>query len=166
MKAQEPENGKVEIPFIGPEQSAGERSEPERSGGPMNGAPDPEVSDRPRRRRFTAEYKRGIVREAARCTKSGEIGVLLRRKGLYSSHLADWRREFEKGGTSALAPKKRGRTAKEADPAEKRVEDLERENRRLTERLRQAEVIIDVQKKVSQMLGISLPTSDDERRGS
>lgn len=166
MKAQEPGNGKVEIPLIGPQQSAGERSEPERSGGTMSVALDPEVSDRPRRRRFNAEYKRGIVRAAAQCTRPGEIGILLRREGLYSSHLADWRREFEKGGTSALSPKKRGRKAKEADPAEKRALQLERENRRLTERLRQAEIIIDVQKKVSQMLGISLPTPDDERSGS
>ena len=123
----------------------------------MSGPPDPEVSDRPRRRRFNADYKRGIVRAAERCTKPGEIGILLRREGLYSSHLADWRRELflpqsaadpvgrlarqkwggrrngartlrrEKGGTSALSPKKRGRKAKEADPAEKRALQLFRE---------------------------------------
>ena len=125
-------------------------------------APDPEVSDKARRRRFTAEYKHSIVRRAALCGP-GEIGALLRREGLYSSHLGKWRKQFERGGAVALAPKKRGPKAEAVNPLAKRVEQLEREKRVLAERLRKAEIIIDVQKKVSEILGIPLRTPDGER---
>jgi len=165
-------NGKAGQSPIGPQRSGGERSEPERSEGPMGAAPeagepgrsapDPEVSEKPRRRTFTAEYKRRIVREGAQCTRPGQLGELMRREGLYSSHLTEWRRQFERGGADGLAPKKRGRKAKPVNPDDKRVAQLEREKRRLEARLAQAELIIDIQKKVSQMLGIPLKTLDDD----
>lgn len=149
-----------------PQRSSGERSEPERSGGipataaagapapiERTGAPDPEVVPKARRRRFTAEYKLRILREADACTKPGQIGALLRREGLYSSHLTDWGRRRDKGFLAA-AESRRGRKAKPADPSAKRVAELERENRRLSEKLRKAEIIIDFQKKVQALLSM------------
>ena len=124
--------------------------------------PDPEVSDKPKRRRFTAEYKRKILQEADRCSKPGEIGALLRREGLYSTHLSKWRQQRASGEIAALAPKKRGRKPKRRDARDKRIAELERDNRRLQRKLAQAETIIDVQKKVASMLGIPLKSPDDE----
>jgi transposase-like protein len=117
--------------------------------------PDPEVVERAKRRRFTAEYKLRILDQADRC-EPGEIGALLRREGLYSSHLTTWRRQREAGALAALAPHKRGPKAKPEDIALARLRELERENAQLRERLAQAETIIDVQKKVSSLLGLSL----------
>ena len=124
---------------------------------------DVEVSEKPERRKFTAEYKLKIVRAADDCeTGSGELGELLRREGLYSSHLVTWRRQRDEGSLAALEPKKRGRkSTKRRDAVAVENEQLKRENARLQHRLQQAEVIIDVQKKVSQLLGISLPKFDD-----
>jgi len=116
-----------------------------------------EVPEEPVRRRFDAAYKLRILEEADRCTEPGELGQLLRREGLYSSHLSAWRRQREEGTLQGLAPKKRGRKAKRKDPLVTRIEQLRRENERLAQRLRQAETIIEVQKKVSEMLGIPLP---------
>jgi len=116
----------------------------------------PEVSEKPARRRFTAEYKARILDEADRCTEPGQLGDLLRREGLYSSHLTNWRRQREEG----LSPKRRGRKPIPNKKERQELERLRRENKRLAERLRQAEMIIDVQKKVSEMLGI--PTAQDE----
>jgi len=125
------------------------------------GAPDPEVTDKPERRRFTAEYKLKIVREAEACDeRSGELGRLLRREGLYSSHLATWRRQYEEGSLAGLKPKKRGPKPKRRDEVTLEVDRLRRENARLEERLRKAELIIEVQKKVATLLGIQLPTDD------
>ena len=125
---------------------------------------DPEVPEKASRRRFTAAYKLQMLEEAARCTKPGQLGELLRREGLYSSHLTTWRRQRDAGALGALEPKRRGRKPKAQDPSAKELERLRRENQRLTERLRQAETIIEVQKKVSEMLGIPLRSpSDDER---
>jgi transposase-like protein len=119
--------------------------------------PDPEVpADRPKRRTYTAEYKKRILEEHDACSQSGEIGALLRREGLYSSLMSEWRRLRAAGADAALTPRKRGRKARVIDAMAQRVADLERENRRLEERLRKAEIIIDVQKKVSQLLGIPL----------
>jgi transposase-like protein len=120
----------------------------------LKAPPDPEVAERPTRRKFTAEYKRQILRQAENC-KPGELGALLRREGLYSSHLAKWRQQIEKVEREALAPKKRGRKPQEPNPLAKQVAELERENERLTQRLQQAEAIIEVQKKISEILGIS-----------
>lgn len=120
--------------------------------------PDPEVLEKPTRRRFTAEYKLRILREADACTESGCVGALLRREGLYSSHLTVWRRQREKGALDGLEPKKRGRKVTERNPLVPEVERLSRENEQVTKRLQQAELIIEVQKKVSQMLEIPLET--------
>jgi transposase len=122
--------------------------------------PDPEVSERAARRRFTAEYKLRVLRQAEACTGTGELGALLRREGLYSSHLTTWRRQREQGSLAALSPKKRGRPAVPPSPLARRVAELERDNARLTQRLQQAETIIAVQKKLSEALGISLTSSD------
>lgn len=121
---------------------------------------DPEVSERAARRRFPAEYKLQVLRQADACTGPGEVGALLRREGLYSSHLTTWRRQREQGSLAALSARKRGRPAGPPSPLARRVADLERENARLTQRLQQAETIIAVQKKLSEALGISLPASE------
>ena len=123
----------------------------EPSGGP--GMPDPEVSDRPVRRKFTAEYKRRILQEADDC-QPGELGALLRREGLYSSLLSKWRGQRDRAEQEALAPKKRGRRPKQPDPAAERMASLERENQQLRKSLQEAEAIIEVQKKISDLLGI------------
>ena len=125
---------------------------------------DPEVLERPRRRKFPAKYKLQMVEEADACTRQGEIGALLRREGLYSSHLTTWRRLRDSGALAGLTPRKRGRKADPAKEETRRMADLERENQRLRERLAKAEIIIDVQKKVSSLLGIPLsqPPSDGD----
>lgn len=120
--------------------------------------PNPEVAEKPERRRFTAKYKLDILRQADACTEPGSLGALLRREGLYSSNLNTWRRQRDEGTLSALAPKQRGRKALKPDPMALENERLRKENARLAKRLKQAELIIDVQKKVSQMLGITLET--------
>jgi transposase-like protein len=122
-----------------------------------NGRPVPEVHEKPLRRRFTAEYKMRIIKEANACTDKGQVGELLRREGLYSSHLSNWRRLREQGSLASLKEKKRGRKRKPNDAATQQLKRLQRENQRLAERLRQAETIIDVQKKVCEMLGIATP---------
>ena len=126
------------------------------------GRPAPEVNEKPVRRQFTAEYKMRIIEEADGCTDKGQVGELLRREGLYSSHLSNWRRLRKKGSLASLKPKQRGRKRKPNDEAAQEIERLERKNRRLTERLRQAEKIIDVQKKVCELLGIATPQNETE----
>jgi transposase-like protein len=125
------------------------------------GPPDPEVAEKPKRRRFSAEYRLRIVREADACKEPGEIGALLRREGLYSSLLSAWRRQRDEGALEGLRSKKRGPEAKAVDP---RVKRLERENARLKRKLEQAETIIDIQKKVAGMLGIPLRTSEPDEK--
>ena len=115
---------------------------------------DPEVVDRPLRRRFSPSYKLRIVEEADRCTEPGEVGQLLRREGLYSSHLTTWRKAAHSGSLKALS-KKRGRKP-ERNPLDEKVRKLERRNARLENELRKAHLIIDVQGKVAGLLGISL----------
>lgn len=114
--------------------------------------PDPEVVARAKRRRFTAAYKLRILEEVAECDQPGQIGALLRREGLYSSHLTTWRRQRREGQLQGLRPKKRGR---KADPQAAEMAALRKENERLRTRLEQAELIIDVQKKLSQALGLA-----------
>ena len=126
--------------------------------------PSPEVEPRPRRRRFTAEYKQRILRQADACSH-GELGALLRREGLYSSHLEVWRQQRERGELAGLAPQKRGRKPVEKNPLQPEVVRLQRRVKELEHRLKQAELIIGVQKKVSEMLGVTLPsetTLEDE----
>jgi len=127
---------------------------------------DPEVTEKARRRRFSAEYKLRVVEEADGCTEPGQVGELLRREGLYSSHLTLWRKQRQEGSLRGLAPRKRGRKARPKNPLAKRVSELELENETLRKRIRQAELIIDVEKKVSQILGVSLKTPDSAEDGS
>lgn len=127
-------------------------------------APDPEVSEKPTRRHYPAEYKLRILKEADACTEIGEVGALLRREGLYSSLLSTWRRQREEGSLTALSPSKRGRKAKPPNPLSRRVEELEREKRELEARLKQAEAVIEVQKKLSEIL--ALPPTDATEDGS
>ena len=132
--------------------------------GAMSSPPDPEVPEKAKRRRFSAAYKLAILREVDACTEPGQIGALLRRERLYSSHLVDWRRQRDTGALEALA---RTRGPKPADPARVEVERLRRANERLAKRLAQAEKIIEIQGKVSELLGIPLdPASDDEQSAS
>jgi transposase len=118
------------------------------------GAPDPEVVPQAKRRRFSAAYKLRILEEVDNCSQHGEIGALLRREGLYSSHLSKWRRQRDQGQLQGLAPKKRGRKTADQAKIEAELAELRRENQRLTARLQQAEAIIDMQKKLSQLLGL------------
>lgn len=145
-----------------PERRGDERSEAARSGGSptieraVPVPPDPEVPARHVRRRFTTAYKLEILRRAEACTRHGELGALLRKEGLYSSHLITWRQQRAAG----LTPKKRGRKTTAVDP---RMKKLEQENRRLTSRLQQTEALLAFQKKVSELLGIPLkPFVSDE----
>jgi transposase-like protein len=125
--------------------------------------PDPEVSAEAKRRIFTAEYKQRILAEAdAAAGSPGAIGALLRREGLYSSHLTAWRRERTAGITQGLTPKRRGPRSRRS-PEQDEIERLQRENQRLAEKLRKAEIIIDVQKKVAALLGRTLPEIDPEK---
>jgi transposase len=125
--------------------------------------PEPEVLPRAKRRRFSAEYKLRILEEADACTKRGQIGALLRREGLYSSHLSKWRQQRALGQLEGLSPKKRGRKA--PDPTEVELARLRQENERLRSRLEQAEIIIEVQKKLSRLLGLTEDeTESDENK--
>jgi transposase-like protein len=112
----------------------------------------PEVVQLPQRRKFSAEYRLRILREADACSKRGELGALLRREGLYSSHLVDWRRQRDEGLLQSLTPRQRGR--KPAHPAEVENQQLRKENARLNEELGKARLVIDVQGKVSALLGL------------
>jgi transposase-like protein len=116
--------------------------------------PDPEVLERARRRRFSASYKLRILEEADRCVIPGQLGILLRREGLYSSHLAQWRRHRAEGTLAALASKPRGHRAPPIDPGE--ITRLRRDNERLARQLETAETIIEIQKKVSTLFGLTL----------
>lgn len=136
---------------------------PARGGAEERGrAADPEVPAKAKRRQFSGEYKRRIVREADAARDAGEIGALLRGEGLYSSHLNTWRRQRERGELAGLSPKRRGRKVKAANPLAKRVAELERDKRRLERRLKQAELLLEIQKKASQLLQIPLASLADE----
>jgi transposase len=128
--------------------------------GPLTAVPDPAVEAKPQRRRFTAEYKLRILAEVERAKAPGDIGAILRREGLYSSHLVTWRRERDRIATAGLAARKRGPTAKTVAP---RVAQLERENARLRRRNQQVETLLEIQKKASELLGIPLnaPANDE-----
>jgi len=125
--------------------------------------PDPQVPTQSKRRYFGAEYKLRIVEEADACSAPGEIAALLRREGLYSSHLTDWRRARREGSLKALA-KERGPKGRRRDAVALENERLRKENARLQRRLQQAEAIVEIQKKASELLGIPLsrPESDDD----
>jgi transposase len=155
------------------ERREAERSEVDRSAAvgktvaiqsPAPPRPDPEVVAGAKRRTFTAEYKLRILAEAdALAGQVGAIGALLRREGLYSSLLTAWRREREAGILKGLTPQKRGPKSKH-NPQEEELHRLRRENQRLSEELRKAAIVIDVQKKVGALLGWPLPTADPEEK--
>ena len=150
-----------------------ERSEADRSAAvgktvapasPATPRPDPEVVADAKRRTFTADYKSRILAEAdAAAAHPGAIGALQRREGLYSSHLVTWRRERQAGILKGLTPLKRGPKSKRS-PQEEQVQELRRENQRLTEELRKAAIVIDIQKKVGALLGWPLPKADPEEK--
>lgn len=121
--------------------------------------PNPEVSARAKRRTYTGKFKQQVLAEADAARGSGEIGAVLRRHGLYSSHLTKWRQERKSGIVEGLAPQKRGPKSK-ANPLTAENQKLQRDNERLTERLRKAEIIIDVQKKVAMLLGIPIAETE------
>jgi transposase len=128
------------------------------SNGPLKAdVPDPEVIPPVRRRRFTATYKQGILDEAERCTQPGELGALLRREGLYASHLTRWRAQQRAG---QLDPQRRGR---KADLQAAELARLQRENQRLKAQLERAELIIDAQKKLCQLLNLPSYPEDESK---
>ena len=152
------------LPSVGrrePERSEGDRSATD--GNTAAAHPDPEVVAQAKRRRFTAEYKQRILAAADQAKGSGGIGALLRHEGLYSSLLATWRRERDAGVLQALSPQKRGPKSKR-DPVAEENQQLRRETQRLTEELRKAEIVIDIQKKVATLLGRPIMTGDPEKK--
>ena len=125
--------------------------------------PDPEVVPTAKRRRFTTQEKVRILKEADACTEPGELGALLRREGIYSSYLSRWRRERDRGELQALSPKRRGPKSAADRGLTKELAKLQRENERLRGRLAQAEAIMEAQKKLSELLGLSpRETGNDE----
>ena len=134
-----------------------ERSEetPRAGGGARPVPPDPEVVAKPTRRQFTAEYRLRILEEADRCTEPGEVGRLLRREGLYSSHLTAWRKARRKGSLQGLSSKKRGAKPSERNPLDAKVRALEAKVARLERELHTAHTILDVQGKVAGLLGFN-----------
>lgn len=127
-----------------------------------SGRPDPEVVTKAKRRSFTAAYKLWVLEEADKCREQpGQIGALLRREGLYASNLTTWHRQREAGQLAGLKPRKRGR---KANKEETEIGRLRRENKRLEKRLKQAELIIEAQKKLSEILGITLERETSEDR--
>lgn len=139
-----------------------------RSGARSNAArresPDPEVPAKARRRSFPVDYKLRILREADRCRKPGEIGALLRREGLFSSQLAAWRQQRQKGHLGGQSSGKRGPKPGVDAALKKYIAEVERENRRLKRELAQAQTIIDIQKKISTLLGIPLNSPESGER--
>jgi len=124
--------------------------------------PDPEVPEKKNRRKFTASYKLKVIEEADTCIEPGQIGALLRREGLYSSNLTTWRRQKKQGILKAMSPKKRGRKTKKPNPLASEVATLQKENRKLQNKLKKAELIIEAQKKISEILGIEQNLSNIE----
>ena len=162
------------VPAVLPaaERSEAERSEAERSGAAGKTAahpgaaprPDPQVVAKPKRRIFTAEYKQRILAETDKAKEQpGALGALLRREGLYSSHLVTWRRERAAGILHALTPQKRGPKSKR-NPFDEENQKLRRENQHLSEELRKAEIVIEVQKKVAMLLGRPILAPDREEK--
>ncbi len=150
---------RIPAPALGVEERSDEAPSAGASAPPA--APDPEVLAKPKRRRFTAEYRLRILEEADGCTESGEVGRLLRREGLYSSHLTAWRKARRDGALRGLGSKKRGAKPKESNPLEPKVRELEAKVARLEKDLHKAHTILDVQEKVAGLLGFSLEDGKD-----
>ena len=135
---------------------AAERTEPDK----VVPRPNPEVAARATRRRFSARYKLRILEQADGC-ESGEVGALLRREGLYWSNLQAWRQQREHGTLQALTPRKRGRKSKPVNPLDRQLKRVQAENRKLKRKLEKFEAMLDLPKKVSHPLGISLASSEE-----
>ena len=146
-------------PALGVEERSDET--PRAGGGTRAVPPDPEVVAKPTRRQFTAEYRLRILEEADRCTEPGEVGRLLRREGLYSSHLTAWRKARHKGSLQGLSSKKRGAKPSERNPLDAKVRALEAKVARLEKELHTAHTILDVQGKVAGLLGFNLNDGKD-----
>ena len=144
----------VSEPALGDEERSDEAPSAAANAAPT--PPDPEVVAKPARRQFTAAYRLRILEEADRCTELGEVGRLLRREGLYSSHLTAWRKARRNGALRGLASNKRGAKPKARNPLEPHVRELEAKVARLEKELHQAHTILDVQKKVAGLLGLNL----------
>ena len=124
--------------------------------------PNPEVPEKASRRSYTAEYKRRILREAEGCKEQGQVGALLRREGLYSSNLTAWRHQVERGTLDALSSKKRGPKARKPDPSVRRISEQEKEIQKLRVRLKKAELIIEAQKKITEIFQLSSDQKEGE----
>lgn len=144
------------------ERAVGERSEAAAGRAVPERVPDPELVERPKRRRFTAEYKLRILREADACTRQGEVGALLRREGLYSSLLSTWRKQRDEGALTALS-RRRGR--KPPDPRDRRIAEAERRAERAEAELAKAKRVIEVQGNVSALLGDLLEPESASEKG-
>lgn len=149
---------------LAPERSGGANSNGAGVAGPAERPPDPEVPEKAQRRQYSASFKLKVLRQADACTRPGEVGALLRREGLYSSLLSTWRRQRERGELDGLSGGKPGKPATDRDKLATEVKRLRRENERLRHKLKQAETVIDVQKKVSDLLGIPLGEPPSEGR--
>ena len=128
----------------------------------LPGVEEVEVTERAKRRRFSAKEKLRILKEADACKEPGELGALLRREGLYSSSVSRWRRMRDTGQLKGLGPKHRGPAPREKNPLEDKVTKLEKENRRLRARAERAEGLVELQKKVSEILGIELKHNEKD----
>lgn len=142
-------------------ESAPAPAAPAPEAGAVEGRRSEEVTG-PRRRTFTAEFKREVLAEADACTELGAVGALLRRHGLYSSHLTEWRRLRDEGTLSGLAPRKRGRKAAAKDPLVEENARLRRENQKLLARAERTERLLELQKKVAELFGETLPSPPPE----
>ena len=149
----------ADAPALGGEERSDET--PKAGTGQARQAPDPEVVAKPTRRQFTAEYRLRIVEEAERCTRPGEVGRLLRREGLYTSHLSAWRKARRNGSLRGLTPNKRGAKPAEPNPLRAKVRQLEAKVVRLEKELATAHTILEVQGKVAGLLGLSLDAAKD-----
>ena len=150
---------KAPSPGLGVEERSDEAPSP--GAGDRAARPDPEVVAKPKRRQFSAAYRLQIIEEADRCTEPGEVGRLLRREGLYSSHLSVWRKARREGSLQGLAPSKRGAKPKARNPLEATVRALETKVTHLERELHAAHTILDVQKKVAGLLGFNLADGKD-----
>jgi transposase-like protein len=120
---------------------------------PRQTQPEVQVAAKPKRRRFTAQYKRSILEQADACSKTGELSALMRREGLYSSHIHTWRRARDQGELAGLEPKKRGRKPKEVDPRDQKIAELEKQLAKERAGRKQAEGLVEIQKKLATMFG-------------
>lgn len=120
---------------------------------PRQTQPEVQVAAKPKRRRFTAPYKRSILEQADACSKTGELSALLRREGLYSSHIHTWRQAREQGELAGLEPKKRGRKPKKRDPRDQKIAELENQLAKERAGRERAEGLVEIQKKLTTMFG-------------